>query len=93
MLHIGRPIIQKLQGANIVERAQGMMLITTSAFFAEAIKYAQQVGVNLVDGNQLVALCQQAFGTNAQATIPESAFTLTRADIMARIPKDMRGMY
>ena len=91
--HVGRPIIQKLQGANMVEHAQGMMLITTSAFSSDAVNYARQVGVELVDGAELVKMCQQAFGASEKEMIPESAFMLTRGDIMSRIPADMRNRY
>lgn len=92
--HVGRPIIQKLQGANKVERAQGMMLITTSSFSQDAISYSQQVGVELVDGAELVRWCQRAWGNSAaNATIPETSIWLTNNEIMAFIPADMRNHY
>ena len=59
---VGRPIIQKLQGANTTVGAQGMMVITTSGFSRDAVMYANQVGVQLIDGDMLVRLCAQAFG-------------------------------
>ena len=80
--HVGRPTVQKLQGANDVERAQRAMLITTSSFSADAIEYAEQVGIELINGTRLVNLCQQAFGSPANIYVPEAAFTLTREDIM-----------
>lgn len=92
--HVGRPTIQKLRGANTVERADEMMVITTSSFSQEATVFAQQVGVQLIDGHQLVALCQQAWGDSQPPSImPGSNCLLTRNDIMARIPKDMRERY
>ena len=85
--------MQKLQGANDVERAQRAMLITTSSFSADAIEYAEQVGIELINGTRLVNLCQQAFGSPANIYVPEAAFTLTREDIMSRIPEDMWYKY
>ena len=46
----GRPVAQKLQGANAVERAGRMVVVTTSAFSQDAIDYAGQVGAELIDG-------------------------------------------
>lgn len=91
--HVGRPIVQKLQGANLVEHAQRTLLITTSSFSANAAEYAQQVGMRLISGDELVSLCAKAFGNTSSATVPESAFILTRANIMSHIPADMRYMY
>ncbi|NMM93611.1 restriction endonuclease [Bifidobacterium oedipodis] len=93
--HVGRPVVQKLQGANMTEHAQGMMLITTSSFSSDAIAYAAQVGVLLIDGEKLVNLCHKAWGNSATTTmfIPEREIQLTTRDIMSRIPADMRHMF
>lgn len=90
---VGRPIIQKLQGANSTVMAQGMMVITTSGFSRDAIAYANQVGVQLVDGDELVRLCAQAFGQSDVQPIPAEAFTLTRNELMEYIPADMRDRF
>ena len=91
--HVGRPVVQKLQGANAAENAQGMMLITTSSFSADAVSYAKQAGVTLVDGAALVGLCRRAYGETARPVMfpPESSCRLTREDIMRHLPRDMRN--
>lgn len=89
---VGRPIIQKLQGANTTVGAQGMMVITTSGFSRDAVTYANQAGVQLIDGDMLVRLCAQAFGESDAQPVPASAFVLTRNDIMQHIPADMWNM-
>lgn len=92
--HIGRPVVQKLRGANSIAHANGMMVVTTSSFSQDAINYAQQVGVQLIDGNQLVKLCQRVWGDTLPSSIlPESACLLSRSDLLAHIPADMKGRY
>ncbi|WP_126032712.1 restriction endonuclease [Bifidobacterium castoris] len=88
--HIGRPLLQKLQGANMTEHAQGLLFITTSRFTSDALEYAQQVGMELIDGAQLVRLCQEALQIQGDIQPSESSFMLTRADLMQHIPADMR---
>ena len=92
--HVGRPIVQKLVGANEIEKARRMIIVTTSSFSPDAVSYARRVGVELVDGDQLVRLCQKAWGSFLPAAhVPLDAHVLTRDDIMARIPPDMRDRY
>lgn len=91
--HVGRPVVQKLHGANAVEHAQGMMLVTTSSFSQDAVDYAAQAGVELVDGSTLVGLCRRAWGGRPTAIIPERSARMTRAELMSRIPADMRSRY
>lgn len=92
--HIGRPIVQKLVGANEIEKARGMIVVTTSSFSPDAVSYARRVGVELVDGDRLVRLCQKAWGSFLPAAhVALDAHVLTRDDIMARIPPDLRDRY
>lgn len=94
--HVGRPIVQKLHGANATVGAQGMMVITTSSFSQGAIDYAAQAGVQLIDGDQLVTLCRNAWpsaSTSSPLMISTNETTLTDADIMAYIPMDLRSRY
>lgn len=91
--HVGRPIIQKLHGANVVVRARGMMVVTTSLFSQDAIAYAEQAGVELVDGDGLMELCRRAWGLIPPSFVPAGSVRLTRGEIMSRIPADMRGRY
>lgn len=91
--HVGRPVVQKLHGANAVEQAHGMMLVTTSSFSQDAVDYAAQAGVELVDGSALVGLCRRAWGGQPTTIIPERSARMTRAELMSRIPADMRSRY
>lgn len=91
--HVGRPVIQKLHGANAVARARGMMVVTTSAFSQDAIAYAKSAGVELVDGDGLVELCRSAWGDRPSSFVPARSIRLTRGDIMSHIPVDMRDRY
>ena len=86
---IGRPLIQKLCGANDVVRANGMLFITTSGYSAAAREYAAQVGVALVDGPSLLSLCTRAWGTGEAKAITERETRLTDGEIRARFPPDL----
>lgn len=71
-----------------------MMIVTTSSFSHEAMVFAQQVGVQLIDGESLVELCRRAWGSSMPAPADANiSCMLTRGDIMARIPEDMRYRY
>lgn len=56
---VGRPIIQKLVGANTVVMANKMIFITTSDFSVEAVSYADEAGVELVNGEALMKLLHE----------------------------------
>ncbi|THG24455.1 restriction endonuclease [Bifidobacterium pseudolongum] len=93
---IGRHVLQKLQGANATQLAQGTIFITTSDFTADAIAYARQVDMRLIDGATLIRLCREAYETEDIAKEPHidaSACHLTRQDIMRHIPIDMQYRY
>lgn len=51
---VGRPLLQKLVGANAVERADGLVFMTTSSYTAPAVRYAEEQNILLLDGNDLV---------------------------------------
>lgn len=50
---VGRPLIQKLVGANATQRADKIVFITTSSFSKPAKAYAAEQRVWLIDGNEL----------------------------------------
>ena len=50
---VGRPLIQKLVGANATQRADKMVFITTSRFSKPAVDYATEQKVWLIDGEEL----------------------------------------
>lgn len=56
---VGRPAIQKLVGANTVIEADRMIFITTSDFSENAVIYAQEAGVELINGYDLLRLLDE----------------------------------
>ena len=92
--HVGRPVVQKLHGANATVGAQEMMVVTTSSFTQGAVEYAAQTGVRLIDGPQLLSLCRRAWPSESSPlSFPTTATWLTDGDIMARIPTDLQRRY
>ncbi|WEV74490.1 restriction endonuclease [Bifidobacterium sp. ESL0798] len=61
--HVGLPLLRKLAGANEIQHAQGLIFITTSTFTAQAVTYARECNMQLVDGNTLVQMCQRSGAT------------------------------
>lgn len=90
---IGRPVIQKLQGANVLENADGLLVITTSNFTKEARDYAGKTGVILLDGEDLLDLQKEAFSQRREESLTKDYHTLTAVDILNNIPGDMRQFY
>lgn len=94
---IGRPAIQKLVGANQIEHTDIMYFITTSTFSADAVAYAHQTGVVLIDGINLAALSNQYFASSSKAIksdeeiLIESEFTIE--DMRSHVPKDIFTLY
>lgn len=89
---VGRPVLQKLFGANAVERANHLILVTTATFSKKAIGYARDVGIELVDGLALVTLCNRVWGGRPPvrgATAQEAQLTLE--DHLSRMPADIRN--
>jgi restriction system protein len=60
---VGRPLLQKLAGANTAQQAQGLIFITTSSYTAQAVAYVNECGIQLIDGNALVQMCTQTWGS------------------------------
>ena len=84
--------LQKLFGANAVERANHLILVTTATFSKKAIGYARDVGIELVDGPALVTLCNRVWGGRPPvrgATAQEAQLTLE--DHLSRMPADIRN--
>lgn len=89
---VGRPVLQKLFGANAVERANHLILVTTATFSKGAIAYARDVGIELVDGPTLIALCNRAWEGHPPvrgATAQEVQLSLE--DHLSRMPADIRN--
>ena len=91
---VGRPILQKLFGANATEKANRLILVTTSTFSREAVEYAREVGIELVEGRDLVAMCSRAWGAHSPTPEPmmEDA-QLSLEDHLLNMPVDIRDRY
>ena len=91
---VGRPILQRLFGANAVEGADHLILVATATFSGEAIAYAREVGMELVDGSALVALCSRAWGICPSAPVATAQRTrLSLEDHLSRVPADIRDVH
>lgn len=88
---VGRPLLQKLVGANARQKADGLVFVTTSSFSSPAVEYAKEFGIWLIDGQQLLGLFQTYQGTNLNlAREPQvGAWVLNDEDILAQYPSDM----
>ena len=87
---VGRPSIQKLVGANNIVLANKMLFITTSDFSVAAISYAEEVGVELINGNKLMALLdKQGFIEKEKVKINVMECQLEIADLDPYVPRDI----
>ena len=87
---VGRPSIQKLVGANNIVLANKMLFITTSDFSVAAISYAEEVGVELINGNKLMELLdKQGFIEKEKVKINVMECQLEIADIDPYVPRDI----
>ncbi len=53
---IGRPVLQRLQGAMLSANADKAILVTLSTFSEPAVAYARDHGIRLVDGDELTEM-------------------------------------
>jgi len=86
---IGRPYLQKLVGANVTARAQGLMFLTTASYSRDAQEFARASGIELVDGAKLSALARQAFG-EAHLRHKIDGAALTTDELWHFYPADIR---
>ena len=89
-----RPVLQKLFGANATENANHLIAVTTSTFSRGAIAYAKEVGIELVEGRDLVAMCSRVWGAHSPTQEPmmEDA-QLSLEDHLLNMPIDIRDRY
>ncbi len=52
--NVGRPAIQKLEGAMSGDKVKRGYFITSSGFTKDAIQYAAKTNITLIDGNELI---------------------------------------
>ena len=86
---VGRPLLQKLNGANGTEHVDTLIFITTSDYSKPAIAYAKEVGMKLINGTQLLNLRKQCgLDTKKHRRLTYSDYVLTDDDIFAKYPAD-----
>lgn len=91
---VGRPSIQKLVGANRLVLAERMLFITTSGFSNAAVTYAEQAGVELIDGHALIDLLDaNGFLQKETREITELECQLEVCDLYPHVPADIYGVF
>lgn len=88
---VGRPLLQRLVGANATVCADRLLFVTTSCFSAEAAAYAAEVGMSLVDGEALERLLGKVGLSCAAEPSPASVAPLSRGDILSHVAPDLRA--
>ena len=91
---IGRPAVQKLVGANSTILADRMIFITTSDFSENAVVYAHEADVELINGCKLLELLKQYdFLVQQEIEVDMSECQLKVSDMRPYIPKDIYKRY
>ena len=88
---IGRPLIQKLVGANATAKADIITFITTSDFSHQAVEYAKQTGVELINGNSLIKHIDKYI--NNSNDIDNTITDITIDDFRDNLPSDIFELY
>lgn len=86
---VGRPLIQKLVGASVTEKANNLIFITTSDFSNEAIEYANATHVQLINGENLIKLSERVYHSDNKNYFDEDSVRLDIQDFLEYIPKDI----
>ena len=86
---IGRPLIQKLVGANQEVKADNMKFVTTSKFSKEAINFSNETNVELIDGNKLIELIDKYYEKTTRIIIQRSEWELNYSDLQRFYPPDV----
>ena len=90
---IGRPMLQKLYGANAAVNASHLIFITTSDFTKVAVDYGRQVGIELINGKALlerVKSLPQEENIVRNASNEPAFLELTPDDIISLLPDDLK---
>ncbi len=86
---VGRPLLQKLVGANATVRAERLMFLTTATYSREAKEYAQAAGIELIDGQRLAEMAREAGGPVHVVHTADGA-VLSGSELWDRYPADVR---
>lgn len=88
--NVSRPLIQKLVGANQTKNADRMIFVTTSDYTVGALKYANETGVETINGKQLSELIVKYYNIkNVGVKVNTYEWELDRNDIYNHIPEDI----
>lgn len=91
---VGRPLIQKLVGANSVLSANRMIFVTTSDFSSGAVEYAKETGVELINGVSLLVLLKHyGLVSSKSSVIYPSEWQLQIEDLKPYVPSDIYMEY
>lgn len=90
---VGRPEIQKLVGANVIQQANKMLFVTTSSFTPEAREYAKETDVTLISGQKLLSMLQKYGFPKDKIKVRRKEWQLTVQDLQDFIPQDIYWDY
>lgn len=87
---VGRPLLQKLVGANQLVGAQHLIYITTSSYSESAKEYAKETGIEIIDGVQLMNMiyCHLRPETIG-VTVCRDEWSLCIEDVKEYMPEDI----
>ncbi|MEF2575720.1 MAG: restriction endonuclease [Eisenbergiella sp.] len=92
--NIGRPALQKLVGANSIQRADKMFFITTSEFSSVAKEYARSTGIVLIDGRRLLDLmAENGLFSQQEKELEDGEYQLEISDMKEYVPADIYKKY
>lgn len=87
---IGRPLIQKLVGANQIVGAKSLIYITTSDYSVSAREYAEEIGVELINGIELMNLIDRYMRPGqTKVTLNRNEWSLCKEDLKPYVPEDI----
>lgn len=91
-VRVGRPALQKLVGANNIVGADYLVFVTTSDYTADAVAFARQLGMVLVNGDDLVRMSAEVgFGAATPTHLDVANVELSRAELLRHYPPDLRS--
>lgn len=88
---IGRPVLQKLAGANLTYKADEMYFVTTGRFSENALQYASQVGIKCIDGIKLLEMHSKHYKTKSKEIYEDDyeKWKITEHFVSPLIPPDI----
>lgn len=90
--NIGRPMIQKLVGAN-VKHTDRMLFMTTASFARTAEEYASLQGVELIDGEKLAEMLHAMSHKKEQNDSLPDTYQWQISDMARYVPPDIFSTY